>query len=440
MRYGLPLVGLLWLIACGGNGGPAGVPGAPGGTTGPDTAPPEVQILTPGAGEVVSGILVLLVYAADPSGVAAVWAQVGASRVDLTPIAVGVYRATVDTTQMPNGRTEILVFAEDNLGNRHLAPAQRFAVTISNQEEAGDGVNQPPIVLNVEARVVGSPNWVGAGGIVSGTAPLTVEFRAQVMDPDNEPVAEYRWDFGNGNYSPEPNPVITFPEGTYAVRLTVYDPWGLPSAPHAPITVVSATNAPPLVRLLAGLAPGDYAAEPVRAKTTGSPVTVYFFADAADPDGGTLTYHWAFGDGNTLESALNTAVHSYQPGTYLATVYVTDDEGLDSAPASLMIFVTLAEPPTVDLRASVDQINWSDGPLSATVGRNVYFLVNFSDPDGQVVEVLCDFGDGHSFMGPSPPPHVYEQEGDYQVSCTVRDDDGLTATDTLLVQVRVEGT
>jgi PKD repeat protein len=69
------------------------------------------------------------------------------------------------------------------------------------------------------------------------------------------------------------------------------------------------------------------------------PLTVYFSsAGSLDPDGGALTYAWSFGNGATATTAATS--HTYTvPGTYTATLTVTDPEGLSSS-ASVVVNVT----------------------------------------------------------------------------------------------------
>src|SRR5690606_17365407 len=61
-----------------------------------------------------------------------------------------------------------------------------------------------------------------------------------------------------------------------------------------------------------------------------------------------------------------------------------------------------------------------------------------NDPDGSVVAWAWDFGDGTTGEG-KVAIHAYEAEGTYTAKLTVTDDEGETASDTLLVTlVKVE--
>ncbi len=115
----------------------------------------------------------------------------------------------------------------------------------------------------------------------------------------------------------------------------------------------------------------------------------------ATESGGTapFTYGWTFGDGSTASGSLNPS-HTYaNPGTYTATVTVTDADKLSSTSS---VAVTVNDvPPTV---------TWSDPP--ATAGSPVSFMANASDisPADQAAGFTYSwiFGDGGTATGASP--------------------------------------
>ena len=80
-----------------------------------------------------------------------------------------------------------------------------------------------------------------------------------------------------------------------------------------------------------------------------APFFVLFGGPASDPDGTIVSRSWAFGDGATSASANITVGHIYNdPGTYTATVTVTDDTGLTASASTL---VTVTATPVVDTTA-----------------------------------------------------------------------------------------
>ena len=156
--------------------------------------------------------------------------------------------------------------------------------------------------------------------VTQGQAPFTVNLKTDVSGFVDDALT-YRWDFGQGTrLSGNSSRVFTYrTPNTYTVTVEVSD--GVRSAADSvEITVDETINPPganqsPLVDLVADSTAG------------GAPLTVVFRADAADLDGDLLAYAWSFGDG-TFESGSATRTHTYSaPGTYEATVTVSDGQG-----------------------------------------------------------------------------------------------------------------
>lgn len=80
-------------------------------------------------------------------------------------------------------------------------------------------------------------------------------------------------------------------------------------------------------------------------------------------------------------------------------------------------------------------------PPTVAVGVSVSFSGAGSDPDGDAVDLLWDFGDGSWFLGGSPPAHAYAAEGTFVVSLTAVDAPGLLdpTPSTLVVTVTESG-
>ncbi|NJQ02208.1 carbohydrate-binding protein [Streptomyces zingiberis] len=108
-----------------------------------------------------------------------------------------------------------------------------------------------------------------------------------------------------------------------------------------------------------------------------APLRVQFSSQGSnDPDGGTLTYNWAFGDGTTATGA--NPSHTYTTnGTYTATLTVRDPTGL-TATASVTVTVGNTTPTvTLDLPA--------DGQL-ADFGDAVPYKITVRDPEDGTVD------------------------------------------------------
>ncbi|WP_169985064.1 lectin [Microbispora sp. H10836] len=113
-------------------------------------------------------------------------------------------------------------------------------------------------------------------------------------------------------------------------------------------------------------------------KTSGAaPLTVNFSsAGSSDPEGGTLSYSWNFGDGTTSTSA-NPAKTYTTNGTYTATLTVRDPQGLTGT-ASVTVNVGNTAP-SVALTSPVE------GQLFS-FGDTVPFQVSVSDPEDGTID------------------------------------------------------
>jgi PKD repeat protein len=162
-------------------------------------------------------------------------------------------------------------------------------------------------------------------------APLQFDGSAS-SDPDGT-IVSYSWDFGDGNQGS--GPVVSHgycAAGDYTVTLTVTDDDGTSDTDTALATVSAPPppeNQPPAAD--AGPNVSARTCAPVQFDGTGS----------SDPDGTIAGYSWDFGDGTSSTGAL--ASHPYcAPGTYTATLTVTDDDGAQDGDTRV---VTVVEPP-----------------------------------------------------------------------------------------------
>ncbi|MFF1326806.1 PQQ-dependent sugar dehydrogenase, partial [Streptomyces chartreusis] len=140
-----------------------------------------------------------------------------------------------------------------------------------------------------------------------------------------------------------------------------------------------------------GRAPLAQAKANITSGTT--PLAVSFSsAGSSDPDGGTLSYAWAFGDGATSTAA--NPSHTYTTnGQYTATLKVTDPTG-KSATASVQI--------TVGNTAPIVRI---DAPADGQIydfGAAIPFKVTVTDPEDGTIDcskVKVNFIVGHDSHG-----------------------------------------
>lgn len=228
---------------------------------------------------------------------------------------------------------------------------------------------------------VGTPPTVSSGATpTTGSAPLTVRFRATATDPDGT-VASYQWDFdGDGTVDWESavdgNATHVYSEpGAFGAALRVTDNNGLFTVHSILINVQ-----------------GRPVAQPGAYPTSGPfPLSVNFFANAECGTGTPLYYDWDYdGDGiydQHLTSRLNSAFTYNKPGIYAATLKVTDSLGNEGTGT---IQITVTDPgsggPVVSAEAAPDS---GGAPLKvALMGRADHAT-------GKVVKYQWDFeGDG----------------------------------------------
>jgi PKD repeat protein len=266
--------------------------------------------------------------------------------------------------------------------------------------------------VTVQSTVNQAPTAV-ANATPDGTkAPLAVDFSSGGSVDHDGTIVSYKWDFGDGSpVSTEANPTHTYlTDGTFAATLTVTDNEGATDVKSVTVQV----------------GPPNVAPVPVATATPSSgraPLEVQLSsAGSSDSDGMISTYRWDFGDGS---EPVNTpdAQHTYGPGTWTATLTVTDDDGA-SATMPVTIESTVNQAPTAAATAT---------PSSGTAPLEVAFDSSGStDADGTIVSWFWEFGDGATSVEPNPT-HQYAA-GTYVATLHVTDDEGGTASTTVPVR------
>jgi cytochrome c len=178
-----------------------------------------------------------------------------------------------------------------------------------------------------------------------------------------------------------------------------------------------------------GGSPGAPTVQAFADPTAGAaPLRVRFSATGTDPDGGPLDYEWQLENGTALGSQFSYTFT--EPGTYAATVTVTDDEG-DTA--SDVVEVTVTDPgddneaPTVV--ASVDE------PSGPAPHRVRFRATGSDDRPARELEYSWDFGDGLGGSFARNPAHTYTTKGTYTATVTVTDAGGKTGTSEVVITV-----
>jgi len=226
-------------------------------------------------------------------------------------------------------------------------------------------------------------------GPMTGYSGIPYSFSTSTTDPDGDQV-KYTFDWGDGTSSTtglQPSGSTGSlshawnGQGEYRVWVKATDSRGASSDWSSPLTI-TIPNRPPN----APSAPSGPA--------NGYTATSYTFTTSAtDPDGNQLKYTFDWGDGATTitnylsSGSTASASHKWsQAGTYSIKVMVTDSDGADSGWSSSVTINIENAPPNTPARPS--------GTTTCAPNSSHEYSVYASDPDGQNVHCVFDWGDG----------------------------------------------
>lgn len=247
-----------------------------------------------------------------------------------------------------------------------------------------------------------STNLPPVAALTSSCDLLACTFDASTST-DDDGIATYQWDFGDGASSTEAAPQHSYATpGEYSVMLTVVDSDGASATATAQVKVVAAPVA-------------DFTA-------TCTSLTCEFDATASVAPGSEIAeYNWDFGDGSSGTG--EKPQHEYTAnGDYSVVLTLTTLEGLTTEVTKVVPVVRVNVAPVADFTRSCTQLECT------------FDAGDSADSDGTVASYAWDFGDGESGTGESPS-HQYAAAGKYSVKLTVTDNDG--ATDSREVEVEV---
>jgi RHS repeat-associated protein len=238
---------------------------------------------------------------------------------------------------------------------------------------------------------------------------LTFDGRESI-DPDGS-IVSYEWDFGDGMTTTGPYVTHAFPAGgTFTVALTVMDNKGAEASSNAVLNI--SDNQPPtaILNILGNL------------REDGE--ITFSASGSTDPEGGALSYSWDFGDSATATGL--EAVHIYNsPGDYTVTLTVEDHAGL-STTQTRMLSISSASGPVAVLSAN--------GRIVVNESISFDGSESYDQSGGSIVSYVWDFGDGNSGSG-SVVSHFYSHAGVYQLTLTVTDNDGLSSSGVLSLEI-----
>jgi PKD repeat protein len=227
-----------------------------------------------------------------------------------------------------------------------------------------------------------------------------VQFIDLSVDQDDG-INLWYWDFGDGNTTNQQSPThIYIKQGTYAVNLTVIDHYGVFDQISKTIII---QNVPPTPNFeFAPITPTDLD-------------EIIFSDNSTDIDGVIIGWNWDFGDGNN--SSLQNPIHQFADnGTYIITLYVTDD---NNATRYISYQIQIQNVPPIA------QFNLN--PTNPILNDNITFQDSSVDLDGIIIAWNWDFGDD-SFSNKQSPIHRYKNQGTYTIILNLVDNDGAQST------------
>ncbi|MDF0717410.1 PKD domain-containing protein [Muricauda sp. 334s03] len=279
-------------------------------------------------------------------------------------------------------------------------------------EDADGGSDTNTITIDVTGTGV-APTAVASADITEGEATLEVIFDGSGSTDDIQ-IESYAWDFGDSNTATEQNPTHSYTTpGIYTAVLTVTDIEGLTDTAELTITVNQPNEAPTAVAMASQ-------------ESGPAPLQVEFMSAGSSDDIGIISYAWDFGDGGTSTESNPTYIFN-TTGVYDVVLTVTDGGGLTGTD-TITITVTNQDPIAV-IAATPDN---GEAPLE------VSFTGSGSTDNIAVDSYAWDFGDGATSTE-ADPVHTYTDPGNYNAELTVTDNEGATATVSVLIQVTQVG-
>jgi len=145
-----------------------------------------------------------------------------------------------------------------------------------------------------------------------------------------------------------------------------------------------------------------------------------------------LTYHWDYGDGSEpTEGSSSTAVHGYaQPGTYTATLTVSDERG-NSKTSSQDISVLEAPPIMIGNFKTIYSNKYLKAPLVAIVKP----LITGGNPKDRIVQHAWTVNDVPVGKNSVNLVHTFADPGEYSVGLKVVTKSGVTGQGNTTVSV-----
>jgi len=265
-------------------------------------------------------------------------------------------------------------------------------------------------------------------GPETGATDVEMEFSAFTTDPDSDTVYyQFDWDDGaRSTWGPAAQSHAYTNLGTYEVIVRARDEgYNVSAFSEAHKITIAKGNRPPQAPTIPRGPDSAYVGQ-----------TVEFSTSSYDPDGDELEFTFDWGDGNQSDwgEASQTWVYEAE-GTFDVRARARDEKGKASqwSPPTSISVEEPNLPPTRPEKPS--------GPSSGLVNTEYTFATNATDPDGDDIWFLFDWGDGaDSGWGPASAPHAYNRTGTYEICVLAEDEHGAQSNWSSYHSIEISGT
>ncbi|MFH0938004.1 MAG: M6 family metalloprotease domain-containing protein [Planctomycetota bacterium] len=255
-------------------------------------------------------------------------------------------------------------------------------------------VNTPPVLTSGPTAI---PNPVNVGQTVTCAAVAT--------DADGDTLT-YNWTFGDSTTGVGSSVTHAYTAaGTYTVTVTVNDGRGGTTSDSVQVTVNAAPPPPPpsIAPVITSALTANGVVGTVFSYTITATGTATITFNATNLPAGLIISGDVISGAPTIAGVATitlTATNAAGMDTKILTLTIHKATGVNNPPA-------FTAPPTAS-------------PNPATVGQEVIFTANASDPDGDLLGYTWEFGDGAYEAGNSVT-HTYARTGLYKVQVVVSD-------------------
>ncbi|NPV61381.1 MAG: PKD domain-containing protein [Methanotrichaceae archaeon] len=321
--------------------------------------------------------------------------------------------STGEADLVPSGKTQSLSHIWTAAGTYYL---RAKATDDAGSDSDWSGALSVRVSLNNLPLTPAAPS-----GSISGFSGTSYSYSAVTTDSDRDRLT-YTFDWGDGTTTETAQVRSGLrtsashawdTTGSYEVTVRATDSKGGTSGTSSPLIVAITSNSPPLSPAL-----------PSGPDSGRTRVYYSYSASTTDPDDDQLKFTFDWGDGTTSQSSLissgSAASLSHRwsrTGTFSVRAMATDSKGASSewSPSlTVTISYTLNSPPEQPLP-----------PRGADKGfqrRSYYYSATASDPDGDSVKYVFDWGDGTQTESwavrtgtTASARHLWNKAGTYQV-------------------------